>query len=340
MGIALAGLLTLPVGAMEFEAPRAPAEVRSAVENHDGSLGQGLRSVLRAAADTVDGSLGEASRCCLTVCAAVLAGSIARQLGGGGFSMELACTAAVAAALLGPSETLLREGEETILQLNDYGKLLLPVMTGALAAEGGVSASAAMYTAAAAFNSILSAAATRLLLPVCRMFLLLGAAYSAAGTAILEKMKHLLRWLTGWVLKLTLYLFTGFLAVTGVVSGTADAAALKAAKLAVTGAVPVVGSILSDAAEAVLVGAGVMRSAAGVYGVLTICALCLGPFLRIGLQYALLHAAAALCQSLDGGRSAGLVEDFSVMLGMMLAMIGTQGVMILISTVCFLKGVG
>lgn len=339
LGILVAAALAVPVKSMEFEAPEAPAQVRAAVEEPAASFGEGLWNVLRRGIETLDGSLSQAAGCCLTVCAAVLAGGIVRQLGMSGFSLELLCTVTVAAALLKPSAALLREGEETILQMNDYGKLLLPVMTGALAAEGGMSSSAALYTATAAFNSLLSAAATRLLLPVCHLYLLLSTAYSAAGEEILGKMRELLRWLTGWVLKLTLYLFTGFLAVTGVVSGTADAAALKAARLAVTGAVPVVGSILSDATEAVLVSAGVMRSAAGIYGVLTILALCIGPFLRIGVQYLLLRSTAALCLSLDRGRASALIEDFSAALGMLLAMIGTQGVLILISTVCFMKGV-
>ena len=130
------------------------------------------------------------------------------------------------------------------------------------------------------------------------------------------------------------------MAVTGVVSGSTDTAALKAAKITISGAVPVIGGILSDASEAVLVGAGVMRSAAGVYGVLTILALFAGPFIRLGVQYLLLKGLGALCGSLSPNASAKLVGDFSGVMGILLAMVSTQSVLLLISTVCFMKGVG
>ena len=142
-----------------------------------------------------------------------------------------------------------------------------------------------------------------------------------------------------WSLKLVLYVFTGYMGITKVVSGTADAAAVKAAKLTISGMVPVVGGLLSDASETILVSAGVMRSAAGVYGLLAILAICLGPFLRIGVQYLMLKLTAAACAVFGTKETAGLIQDFSAGMGMLLAMTGTMCLLLLISTVCFLKGV-
>ena len=122
--------------------------------------------------------------------------------------------------------------------------------------------------------------------------------------------------------------------------GTTDAAALKAAKVTISSVVPVVGSILSDASEAVLVSAGVMKSAAGVYGILAIMALFLEPFLRIGMHYLMMKATAALCAVFGSGGGAGLIEDFSTAMGLLLAMTSATCLLLLISTVCFLKGVG
>ncbi len=340
--LVLSFVLAGPVQAMEFEAPIAPENVRTQVETPADSFGQGLWNVIKAALCALDSSLVDAARSCLAVCAAVMVCGLLRQLSGKSSSaaIDLACSVAVAAALLQPSTALIHQGEQIIRQLNDYGKLLLPVMTSALAAQGGVTASAALYTATALFNAMLSAAITRLMIPILYIFITLSIAYAAVGEELIGKFRSFLRWLTTWILKISLYLFTGFLAVTGVVSGNADAAALKAAKITISGAVPVVGSILSDATEAVLVSAGVLRSAAGVYGILTIIALCLSPFLKIGIQYLLLKTVSALCTAFDKGRSSGLLGDFSTVMGMMLAMIGTQSVLILISTVCFMKGVG
>jgi len=136
-----------------------------------------------------------------------------------------------------------------------------------------------------------------------------------------------------------MYLFTGFIGITGVVSGSADAAAVKAAKITISAAVPVVGGILSDASEAVLVSAGVMKNAAGVYGILATLAVCLGPFIQIGAQYLMLKLSASICELIGPKETTTLVNDFSSAMGLVLAMTGAVGLMLLISTVCFMKGV-
>jgi stage III sporulation protein AE len=103
--------------------------------------------------------------------------------------------------------------------------------------------------------------------------------------------------------------------------------------------VPVVGGILSDASEAIVVGAGVMKGAVGVYGVLAITAIWLTPFVRIGVQYLMLKVVGAFCAGFDLKRSSGLIEDFASAMGLLLAMTGTVLVLLLVSTVCFMKAV-
>lgn len=334
--------LAVPVRAAEFEAPPAPDRVADTVEQEADTFAEGLWNVIKAAVEALNPSLAEAGRVALKVAGAVLLCGLVREMvpGGTGQTVDLACTVAVAAALLEPASSLISLGVETVTELSTYGKLLLPVMTSALAAQGGVTASTALYAGTALFDSILSSAMTRLLVPMLWLYLGLAVANGAFREQILGKLQAFLKWAMTWILKVVLYIFTGYLTVTGVVSGTADAATVKAAKLTISGVVPVVGSILSDASEAVLNGVGVLRSGIGVYGLLTLIALFLTPFLRIGVQYLLLKGVSFLCEGIDGGHAAGLVSDFAGAMGMVLAMVGTQTVLLLISTVCFMKGVG
>lgn len=340
--IAMVGLilcLALPVGAVEFEAPAAPESVAEAVEEKADTFAEGLWNVICAAVEVLNPSLTEAGQVAVRVAGAVMLCGLVRQLGGKGQTVDLVSTVCVGAALLEPASSLIRLGVETVMELRDYGKLLLPVMTGAMAAQGGFTASSAMYAGTALFDSVLSAAMSSLLVPMLWLFLALSIANGAFREPILGKLRNFIKWSMTWTLKLGLYIFTGYLAVTGVVSGTADAAAVKAAKLTISGAVPVVGGILSDASEAVLNGVGVLRSGVGVYGLLTLIALFLTPFLRIGVQYLLLKGVSFLCEGIEGGRAAELISDFAGAMGLVLAMVGTQTVFLLISTVCFMKGV-
>ena len=303
------------------------------------SFGAGLWNVLSAAVEKLEPSLHGGIRCCLRVLCAVLLISVAEQFSGKKAALELAGVAAVATILLQPSAELMEQGIETARELRSYGALLLPVMASSLAASGGVTASGALYVGTAAFDTVLSVVMTQVLVPMLGIYLAMSIAYGAVGEQMLDRLRELCRWCMEWMMKLTLYLFTGYMTITGVVSGTADAAAGKAAKIAISGAVPVVGGILSDATDAVLLSASVLGGGAGVWGILTVIAIFCAPAIGIGVRYLLLKVTGAVAASLGSGRCAALIGDFAAAMGLLLALVSTQAVLLLISAVCFLKGV-
>ena len=254
--------------------------------------------------------------------------------------MELAAVGAVATMLLESTHSLIRLGMETVQELSQYGKLLLPVMTAALAAQGGVGTGTTLYGGTAVFDAVLSSLIARILAPMLYFYLALATASGALGEQTLGKMRDLVKSFVSWCLKILLTVFTTYMSITGVVSGTTDAAALKAAKVTISSVVPVVGGILSDASEAVLVSAGLMKNSAGIYGILATLAVFLTPFLRIGTQYLMLKMTAAVCGIFGSKGVVDVIGDFSAAMGLLLAMTGSVCLMLLVSTVCFLKGVG
>lgn len=335
-------IMCIQVAAQTYEAPPAPKSVEHLLPEEADTFAQGLWNVIRASLAQFHPALAQGAGVCMKVMTAVLLCALVSCFSGREKDgiIRLVGVTAVGTTLLAPSKILLEMGIETVRSLSEYGKLLLPVMTGALAAQGAGGTATALYSATAFFDSLLSSAMSGLMVPMVYLFVGLSIGFAAVQEPILGKMKDFVKWLMHWILKTGLYLFTGFLTVTGVVSGSADAAALKAAKIAISGAVPVVGGILSDASEAVLVGAGVMRSAVGVYGLFTVAALFLSPFVKMGTQYLLMKVTGGICASFDKGGPADLVQDFAAAMGMMLALTATQMVFILVSTVCLMKGVG
>lgn len=97
--------------------------------------------------------------------------------------------------------------------------------------------------------------------------------------------------------------------------------ALKTAKFAVSGAVPVVGGVISDAAETVLSGASLLRGSVGVFGMLCVTAICLVPFLRAGASYLLYKAGAALLSPLCSSSLRALLESIGTGYGLLLGML-------------------
>ena len=332
--------LALPVKAMDYTAPTVPGEAGDLMPVKTESFSQGLWEILKNAVKTMNPELAQAARTCVSLVAIVLLTSVLRLLPGNPNGVvEMASALAVALVLLQQTVSLIRLGADTISQLSEYGKLLLPVMTAAMAAQGGITTASALYTGTAVFDAVLGSVISSVLIPMVYMYLILASAGCATGVDRLKKIRDFVKWLMTWLLKTLLYVFTGFLSITGVVSGTTDAAALKATKLTLSGMVPVVGGILSDASEAVLVSAGVMKNVAGVYGLLAVSAMCITPFLRLGIQYLMLKLTAALCASFDVKQPAELIDSFSGAMGLLLGMTGAMCMLLLISTVCFMKGV-
>ena len=341
IGILLLLALSMPVSAMDFTAPTAPEEVEDLISMEQQSFGADLWGIIKSAIGSIGPELASAAGNCLAMVAVVLLTSLLSGFPGNSkMAARLVCTLALGMLLLGQMNSMVALGAETVKKLSDYGKLLLPVMTGALAAQGGTTSATALYAGTAVFDALLSSLVANLLVPMTYLFMALAIANSATGQELLKKLRDFTKWLMTWGLKIVLYVFTGYLGITGVISGTADAAVVKATKLTISGMIPVVGGILSDASEAVVLGAGVMKSAVGVTGLLVIGAIWIMPFLQIGVQYLLLKLTAAICSVFGVKEASELMSDFSSVMGLLLGMTGTVCFLLLVSTICFMKGMG
>ena len=331
--------LIIPVSAMEFEPPEVPDSGELYMPEDTQSFGQALWFILKQAGQQFLPEMTQAFSLCLSIVAAMLLVRLADSFPGTSAQVvHLVSTVFMGILLLKPSNTMIQLGTKTVEELSEYGKLLIPVLTGALAAQGGVTSSTALYAGTVFFVSVLSTMIAKLIVPMIYIYVCLSLANSAIGDELLLNLRNFVKWLSTWSLKIILYVFTGFLGITGVVSGAADASAIKALKLTVSGMVPVVGGIISDASETILVSASIMKSAAGVYGILAIIAVFVGPFLKIGAQYLMLKITGSICVMFSNKRESELIKDFSTGMAMVLGMIGTIGLLLLISVVCFMKG--
>lgn len=341
LGIVLLLFMVIPVSAAEITAPPVPDEGEIYMPEAPQTFGEGLLYVLQKSLSAVAPEFAEAAGICCSVIGAGLICSIVSQFTGQGKNLvDLSSTLLIGILLIQPANSLVGLGRETITTLSEYGKLLVPVLTTALAAQGAVETSAALYAATSLFSTLLNSLISHLLVPMLYVYLCLCIACSAVDEEILKKLRDFVKWLATWSLKILIYVFTGYMTVSGVISGSADATAIKATKLAISSMIPVVGGMLSDASETVLVSAGLVRSSVGTYGLLAIISLWIGPFLKIGAQYLLLKITSVVLGSFSGKRASNLLSGFSGAMGLLLGMIGVQSLLLIISTVCFMRGVG
>ena len=245
----------------------------------------------------------------------------------------------ITAMAAGDLTALIGLGRETIVEVSQLSKVLLPALAAAEAAQGGITAASVRQVAAVFFADILLTVIERVLLPMVYLYIGTAAAGAVLEGDVMERIGELLKKVTGWILSGLLLLFTTYLTLSGAVAGAADAQAVKLAKSAVSAAVPVVGGILSEAAESVLAGAGVMKGMVGAMGTLAVLGACLLPFLRLGCQYLLYQGASLVAATVGPKKLTRLIAALGDAFGLVLAMTAASALLLVISLVSSLTAV-
>lgn len=237
----------------------------------------------------------------------------------------------VSAVTAGSLDSLVGLGAETIADLASFSKVLMPVLAAAAAASGGVSTATVQQVATVFFIDLLMKLSSHLLLPMIYLYIALLTAGACLADNRLNTLAEGLKKLITWVLCGSLLLFTAYLSAIHAISGNADASAVKATKAAISSVVPVVGGIISEAAETVLSGAGALRGTIGVFGMLAVLGACAYPFLQLGVQYLLYKLTAFLASVVGVPRLCGLINGLGGAFGLVLGMTGSCALLLLIS---------
>lgn len=297
----------------------------------------GIQKILDDLGGKVASVLGQrlrgAAAILLVVMACGAAEGFAQGAGGERATAFLPMAGALAITLLtaGSLEDLIGLGVEAIRELSTFSKLLLPTLAAATAASGAVSTAAFQQVTTVFLANLLIELIDGLLMPL--VYLYIGAL--AAGACLPENrlgaLAELLKKVITWLLTTALLLFTVYLSVVRIVAGAADGAAVRVAKATISGAVPVVGSIIAEASETVLVGAGMLKNTIGIFGMLAILAACAYPFLQLGVQYLLYKLSAFLASAVGSPGLCKLIEGLGGAFGLVLGMTGSCALLLLIS---------
>ena len=291
------------------------------LEDMKGKVGEVLRQRTRGAVSVL---------LVVVLCAAVEGFS---QGVGGKTALFLPMAGALSVTLLtaGSLDSLMGLGAETIGELNRFSKALLPTLAAATAASGAVTTATVQQVTTVFFVDLLLNLVNELLLPM--VYLYTGALAAAACLpesrlgAIAEGLKKILT----WMLTTALLVFTVYLSVARVISGAADGAAVRVTKAAISGVVPVVGGIIAEASETVLVGAGMLKNTIGLVGMLAILAACAYPFLQLGVQYLLYKLTAFLAAAIGAPGLCKLIDGLGGAFGLVLGMTGACALLLLVS---------
>ncbi len=300
---------------------------------------ESLKTMLFGAFEKSSDSLYASLRLSAVLVALSTLCAVVQMTGSGRTSNAVAVGGALAitTAMLGSFHSMLMLAENTVQDMADYSACFLPIMASATIAGGGITSAVALYSGTVIFSQVLMQLISRLLIPFVYFYIGVATAEAALSSDTLSEIREFIGWLISKSLRVLMYIFIAYMSITGVISGSSDAAALKATKAAVSGMIPVVGSIVSDASESLLASAGLLKGSVGVFGMLAVIGICIVPFLRVGIQHIILKVTTAVCGTVGLTPHVKLLKNFSQAMGFLLGMCGACTLMLLISTVCFLK---
>ena len=249
------------------------------------------------------------------------------------------CTA-VAYLNLSDTQSYFSDCIEIVQRLYDFSSVLLPCLAGASVFTGASMSAGIKYTAAALFMNILLNFSNTVLLPVVSMYLVCMIGDSVFHQPILGMVSTVIHKVCTSVLTGSVVLFTTYLSVAGLVSGTGELLAARITKTTLSNGLPIVGKIISDTASTLVAGASLMRNGIGLFGMLALIGMLVIPFVSVGVRYLMFKFLSKLEILWSEKRFTGLIKGISDAYGMMLAIIGSGFVMLFLTLLSFIQVTG
>jgi len=241
---------------------------------------------------------------------------------------------------LSDSRTFFMEGIEALNSLYDFSTVLLPCLAGTSVIAGATISAGVKYTAAALFMNILLNASNTILIPLISVYLVFVVGNTVFQQKILSVMAKFIRWGSKTALTASTVIFIAYLNVAGLISSAGDIFAVRITKNALASALPIVGSILSDAASSLVAGAAIVRNSVGIFGMIAVVAILVIPFVELGLRYIVFLAVARMAELFPNQRFSALLDGIAGAYGMLLGVVGSGFIMIFLTLISFMQIVG
>lgn len=152
----------------------------------------------------------------------------------------------------------------------------------------------------------------------------------AAGNMPLGKITDTVRSVFKWLIGVVMSVFLFLMSTGGAISGAYDGAFVKGLKYAADSLIPIVGSDIAGKMESITGSAQLVKSAAGVTGMIALVSACLLPAIDIFLAMWGLRALSALLECVSDKESACLADGFAGVFSLLFSLIAAALCMALV----------
>ncbi|MGN0638690.1 MAG: hypothetical protein ACI4J0_10000 [Huintestinicola sp.] len=262
-------------------------------------------------------------------------GAAADSIGNKGSSgLYRTITVMIAIVLTVPSmETCIKNSAATLESGSEFMLCYVPVFAGISAAAGNAASSLSYNAIVLLIAEAAVKLASDILMPVISVCMAMNIIDAVNPTFSLSSVTGLMKKMTTLFLGFTMTVFTGLLSIQSIVGASADTLGVKAAKFVVSNFVPVVGSAVADAYSTMRSGLGLLRGAAGAFGIIALCVTLLPPVLETLCLYLAMTAGEAAAEMFGVKELGTFFKGAASVLSLTAAILACFGVMFVISTV-------
>ena len=209
--------------------------------------------------------------------------------------------------------------------------VLLPVLTAVVSASGNPTLALSFQSIAFAAAQIISAVATKAIVPIIGVILALDISGSLMPKFSLTGITEIIKKSVTFILSFSATLFVSFLGLKAGLANTADTLATKGIKLVISSAVPIVGGALSEAYSGVLGNIMLAKSTIGVFGLCSIALIVLPSCIQLVFWIFSLKLSAGIAEMFELKEIVSLLKSVSSSLVLLNVVIVFVAVLFIIS---------
>lgn len=211
---------------------------------------------------------------------------------------QLICNYSAAAVCIANFYMMYKVAGDAIDSMMEFIQILSPVMVTLLIGSGGVTTGAIMnpviLMAVTVFSTIVDVFIFPAVFLSCSFFLI----NSLTGNNYIKKLAGYVRKIALFAIGICVLIFSGLSAVQGIVTESADGVLTKAAKYSVGNFVPIIGGFAADSLDLIRSCCVVIKSAAGVFGIIALLIIVSVPIIKLAAAAAVYKLAAAVTEPL------------------------------------------
>lgn len=230
-------------------------------------------------------------------------------------------------------ENCIKNAAATLKSGSEFMLCYVPIFAGISAAAGNAASSLSYNAIVLLIAEAAVKIASDMLMPVISVCMAMNIIDAVNPTFSLSSVTGLMKKMTTLLLGFGMTVFTGLLSIQSIVGASADTLGVKAAKFVVSNFVPVVGSAVADAYSTMRSGLGLLRGAAGAFGIIALCVTLLPPVLETLCLYLAMTAGEAAAEMFGVKELGTFFKGAASVMSLTAAILACFGVMFVISTV-------